>query len=96
MISSRSVDTDETLLIKSPDQGPEYSSTQQQDLLKTFKASALLMLYNLMESSVTNAVEAIFDELEKQSVSFDQCREEIPPHHSLEISVSTSLRSFCP
>jgi len=73
----RSVDADETLLIKSPDQGPAYSSTQQQDLLKTFKASALLMLYNLMESSVTNAVEAIFDELEKQSVPFDQCREEI-------------------
>lgn len=73
----RSVDADETLLIKSPDQCPAYSSTQRQDLLKTFKASALLMLYNLMESSVTNAVEAIFDELEKQSVSFDQCREEI-------------------
>lgn len=73
----RSVDADETLLVKSPDQAPAYSSTQRQELLKTFKASALLMLYNLMESAVTNAVEAIFDELEQQSVPFDQCREEI-------------------
>lgn len=73
----KSVDADETLLVKSSDQSPKYSSIQQQDLLKTFKASALLMLYNLMESSVTNAVESIFDELEKQLVSFDQCREEI-------------------
>ncbi len=35
------------------------------------------MLYNLMESSVTNAIEAIFDELAAGPVSFDVCREEI-------------------
>ena len=46
-------------------------------LVKTFKATALLMLYNLMESAVTNAIEAIFDELAERGVGFDKCREEI-------------------
>lgn len=73
----RRVDADEVLLIESENRGPAYSSVAQQDLLRTFKASALLMLYNLMESSVTNSVEAIFDELERQAIPFDQCREEI-------------------
>lgn len=73
----RRVDAGEVLLAKAETRDPAYSSIAQQDLLRTFKASALLMLYNLMESSVTNAVEAIFDELEQQAIPFDQCREEI-------------------
>ncbi len=73
----RRVDTCEMLLAKSATHDPAYTLVEQQDLLRTFKASALLMLYNLMESSVTNAVEAIFDELEQQAIPFDQCREEI-------------------
>jgi hypothetical protein len=35
------------------------------------------MLYNLMEATVKNSVEAIFDELTKQDVSFDSCRSEV-------------------
>ncbi len=71
------IDKGETKLRTASDSGDAYSPTQQGDLLRTFKASALLMLYNLMESAVTNAVESIFDELEKEAISFDICREEI-------------------
>lgn len=66
-----------THLRRASDNTSAYTSANQDDLLRTFKASALLMLYNLMESSVKNSVESIFDELEKQTVSFDGCREEI-------------------
>jgi MAE_28990/MAE_18760-like HEPN len=52
---------------------PAYGATEKADLLRTFRASAFLLLYNLMESTVTNAIEAIFDELEVQGVSFDDC-----------------------
>lgn len=51
-----------------------YSATEQSDLTRTLKASAFLLLYNLMESTVSNAVEAIFDEFESRGVSFDNCR----------------------
>lgn len=66
-----------THLLRASDNLPVYTANSQVDLLRTLKASALLMLYNLMESSVKNAVEAIFDELEKEMVPFDSCREEI-------------------
>jgi MAE_28990/MAE_18760-like HEPN len=73
----RTVSDGSTLLRRASDNTPAYTSASQDNLLRTFKASALLMLYNLMESSVKNSVESIFDELEKQTVSFDDCREEI-------------------
>lgn len=73
----RTVSDGTTHLMRASDNLPIYTSNSQDDLLRTLKASALLMLYNLMESSVKNAVEAIFDELEKQMVPFDGCREEI-------------------
>ncbi|MFC0130846.1 MAE_28990/MAE_18760 family HEPN-like nuclease, partial [Ralstonia solanacearum] len=37
----------------------------------TMKAAAMLLLYNLVESTMTNAVEAIFDELQQRKVAFD-------------------------
>ena len=73
----RTVSQGSTQLRRASDNTPAYTAASQDDLLRTFKASALLMLYNLMESSVKNSVESIFDELEKQTVSFDGCREEI-------------------
>ena len=54
-----------------------YSVQERENLLRTFKASAFLLLYNLMESTVTNAVEAIFDELTDQGTTFDSCCNEI-------------------
>jgi len=71
------VDDGTTHLMRASDNLPAYTANSQDDLLRTLKASALLMLYNLMESSVKNAVEAIFDELEKEMIPFDGCRDEI-------------------
>jgi len=41
-------------------------------LAKTLKANGFLLLYNLVESSMRNAVEEIFSELHTRQVSFDQ------------------------
>ena len=47
------------------------------DLEKTLKAAGYLLLYNLVEATMRNAIEGIFDELKTQGVSFDDVREEI-------------------
>ncbi len=45
--------------------------------MKTLKATCYLLLYNLVESTMRNAVEAIFDELKVKRISFDDCRNEL-------------------
>ena len=47
------------------------------ELEKTLKATGFLLLYNLIESTIRNAIEAIFDDLTNQKVSFDDLRDEI-------------------
>ena len=47
------------------------------DLEKTLKANGLLLLYNLVESTMRNAIVAIFDEFKNQAISFDQLKPEI-------------------
>ena len=47
------------------------------ELVKTLKANSFLLLYNLIESSMTNAIEAIFDKLINENVSFNDVRVEI-------------------
>lgn len=47
------------------------------DLAKTLKANGFLLLYNLVESSMTNAIEAIFDELKERKIPFNSVRTEI-------------------
>ncbi|MBD2666393.1 hypothetical protein B6N60_04240 [Richelia sinica FACHB-800] len=47
------------------------------DLEKTLKATGYLLLYNLVEATMRNAIEKIFDELKTRRVSFDDVREEI-------------------
>ncbi|MGN6739113.1 MAE_28990/MAE_18760 family HEPN-like nuclease [Dyella sp.] len=39
-------------------------------LMATMKASSLLMIYNLMESTMTNAIESIFDHLRAEKLGF--------------------------
>jgi hypothetical protein len=39
-------------------------------LMATMKASAMLMIYNVMESSMANAIEAIFDHLRSERIGF--------------------------
>lgn len=75
----RSVEEGTVLLVtqNSGATAPAYSVIQREDLVRTFKAGAFLMLYNLMEATVRNAVEAIFDELTTRGVNFDVCRREV-------------------
>lgn len=54
-----------------------YSPHEHEELLKTFKATCYLLLYNLVESTMRNAIEAIFDELQEKRASYDDCRDEL-------------------
>jgi len=47
------------------------------ELLKTLKASGFLLLYNLVEATMRNVVEAIFDRLRSEGISYDQIRPEL-------------------
>jgi len=44
-------------------------------LMSTMKASGVLMMYNLVESTMTNALQAVFDHLEQNKVSFSSVNE---------------------
>lgn len=47
------------------------------ELEKTLKATGFLLLYNLIESTIRNAIESIFDDMVSQSIPFDDLREEV-------------------
>jgi hypothetical protein len=47
------------------------------ELVKTLKASGFLLLYNLVEATMRNAIEAIFEDLKSRGVSFDEIRPEL-------------------
>jgi len=47
------------------------------ELAKTLKANGFLLLYNLVESTMRNAIEAIFDEFKSKGISFDKIKPEI-------------------
>lgn len=66
-----------TKLAVSADNGDQTIITIHSDLAKILKANAFLLLYNLVESTMRNAIEAIFDEISSQRISFDLVRIEI-------------------
>ena len=47
------------------------------ELSKTLKATGFLLLYNLIESTIRNAIEAIFDDITNQKVSFDDLSDDV-------------------
>jgi hypothetical protein len=47
------------------------------ELAKTLKANGFLLLYNLVESTMRNAIEAIFDDFRNKAISFDKLKPEI-------------------
>ena len=47
------------------------------ELIKTLKASGFLLLYNLVEATMRNAIEAIFHELQDKGISDDPNRPEL-------------------
>jgi hypothetical protein len=71
------IDNGSALLIEKGSHEPAYTMQERNDLIRTFKASAFLLLYNLMESTVSNAIEAIFDELANTDTPFDSCCQNI-------------------
>lgn len=46
-------------------------------LSKTLKATGFLLLYNLVESTIANGINAIFDELKSKNVAFDSVTDEL-------------------
>jgi hypothetical protein len=60
-----------------PESASPFISTEKDALFKTLKANGFLLLYNLVESTLKNAIEAIFDDLQGKAISFDACRKEI-------------------
>ncbi len=54
-----------------------FTNLDQDSLFKTLKANGFLLLYNLIESTLKNAIEAIFDEFKGRAVTFDSCRSEV-------------------
>lgn len=56
---------------------PAMTSADQIGLFKTLKANGFLLLYNLVESTVRNAIEAIFDEFKSRGVPFDDCTDAV-------------------
>jgi MAE_28990/MAE_18760-like HEPN len=57
----------------------EHSKIKEIDseLLKTLKASGFLLLYNLVEATMRNVIEAIFDKLRSEGISYDEIRPEL-------------------
>lgn len=57
----------------------EHTKTKKisDDLAKTLKAAGYLLLYNLIEATMRNAIEIIFDELKNKHISFDQVRDDL-------------------
>ena len=47
------------------------------ELEKTLKATGFLLLYNLIESTIRSAIQAIFDDIAKESVSFNDLSKDI-------------------
>lgn len=65
-------------LLKSAATGDDFLPDPEADaLLKTLKANGFIILYNLVESTTKNALEAVFDEFRNQNVEFDNCRAEV-------------------
>jgi len=56
------------------DNGEQKITAIDSDLGRTLKANAFLLLYNLIESTMRGAIEAIFDEISSKKVSFDSVR----------------------
>ena len=57
--------------------GKDKIQSLNPELAKTLKANGFLLLYNLVESTVRNAIEAIFDDLKNQAISFDKLKPKI-------------------
>ncbi len=70
----RSTEIDEYLThLEQLENSPGLSVT----LMNTMKSSALLMIYNIVESTMTNLLQDIFDHLQTQKVGFDDLNDKM-------------------
>jgi hypothetical protein len=69
--------TEKTKLAVLEDSGEHRIKPIDPELEKTLKANGYLLLYNLVESTMRNAIVAIFDELKSREISFNSVRTEI-------------------
>ena len=56
---------------------PNYGGETDLDLEKTLKATGFLLLYNLIEATMRDAIEAIFTDITNKNISFDILKYEI-------------------
>ncbi|MGL5060271.1 MAG: MAE_28990/MAE_18760 family HEPN-like nuclease [Microcoleus sp.] len=68
---------DRTKLVATEPAGTYKIQSLDPELAKTLKANGFLLLYNLIESTMRNAIEAIFEELKNKGVSFDRLKPKI-------------------
>jgi hypothetical protein len=55
----------------------ESTSGLSVTLMNTMKSSALLMIYNIVESTMTNLLQDLFDHLQNEGVSFDDLNDKM-------------------
>ena len=58
-------------------EGLELSTGFNVSLMNTMKSSALLMIYNVVESTMTNLLQDVFDHLQANQVSFDSLNDKM-------------------
>jgi len=63
-----------TKLSIADDAGTYQIQSLNPELAKTLRANGFLLLYNLVESTMRNSIEAIFDEFKNQAISFDRLK----------------------
>ncbi|QMW01521.1 MAE_28990/MAE_18760 family HEPN-like nuclease [Spirosoma foliorum] len=68
---------DENTINIVPITGTSLADLDSDSWIKTLKASCFLLMYNLIESTTKNAIQAIFDDLETNAIEFDTCRNEV-------------------
>ncbi|MCE1204463.1 MAG: hypothetical protein LWW79_07635 [Holophagaceae bacterium] len=74
------------ILDKSHPSGHQQLTTQQ---ITTLKASCFLMIYNLVESTIKNAIQELYDHMHHQKIPFDSLNESM----KIQILKNISLRS---
>lgn len=64
-------------LDRDQDGNPIVAALGHDELVKTLKATCYLVLYNVIEATMRNLVQRIFDEFRANGTRFDDCRDEI-------------------
>jgi len=78
----------------------EIAFSEHDEIERILKANSFLILYNLIESSVTNAIQAIHDSIETEAVAYSSLKKEIQKiflkqlYHRLKESNNSTFESL--